>query len=159
DLAGPDGNKAASASRPTQVNPVPPAPTANLTLANTAPDSATAGGNFTYTLTVGNTGPDADTGVVLADTLPANVRVIDLVTTQGTIGLGANNTVTANLGAIGVGATARVTIIVQAISAGSLVNLAVARSDLATVASASAQTQISPAPSAASPAPSTGAAP
>jgi uncharacterized repeat protein (TIGR01451 family) len=159
DLAGPGGNKAASASRPTQVNPVPPAPMANLTLGNTAPASATAGGNFAYTLTVGNTGPDADSGVVLTDTLPANVRVIALEASQGTIVLGAGNTVTANLGAIGVGATVTVTIMVQAVVEGSLVNMAIARSDLASVASASAQTQVSAAPSAASPPPLTGAAP
>jgi uncharacterized repeat protein (TIGR01451 family) len=150
------GNNSGSASVTVVV---PAAPAANLTLGNTAPGSATSGGNFSYTLTVGNAGPDADSGVVLTDTLPANVRVIALETSQGTIVLGAGNTVTANLGTIGVGATVTVTIMVQAVAPGSLVNTAIARSDLASVASASAQTQVSAAPSATSSPPPTGAAP
>jgi uncharacterized repeat protein (TIGR01451 family) len=159
DLAGPHGGLA-TASQETQVNPPPgPAPMASLTLGNTAPASATAGGNFAYTLTVGNTGPDADSGVLLTDTLPANVRVITLETSQGTIVLGADNTVTANLGTIGVGATVTVTIMVQAVTAGSLVNMAIARSDLASVTSASAQTQVSAALAVTSPLPPAGAAP
>lgn len=64
---------------------------------------------LTYTLTATNNGPSPATGVVVVDTLPANVTVGTPTTTQGSC-VSAASTVTCTLGILGVGASAIITI-------------------------------------------------
>lgn len=105
---------------PTTVVP----PSADLALTKTgAPNPVLVGNNLTYTLVVTNNGPSNATGVVLTDTLPANV-------TFGPItGTGCSRTgsiVTCNIGALANAATSTVTIVVtpQAAAAPSIPNSA-----------------------------------
>ncbi len=49
---------------------------ADLSLAISAPDTFTVNAQFAYTLTVTNNGPSNATGVVVVDTLPADVSYI-----------------------------------------------------------------------------------
>jgi len=66
----------ASASTTVIVNGVqPPTDEADLSVAKTAPATATAGGTLTYTIDVTNAGPSEALNLTLADTLPAGVVV------------------------------------------------------------------------------------
>ena len=64
---------------------VTPVAEANLSITKTdAPDPITVGQNLTYTITVGNAlGPDAASGVVVSDTLPAGVSSVSATPSQG----------------------------------------------------------------------------
>jgi uncharacterized repeat protein (TIGR01451 family) len=66
----PDGSNN-SASVETQVLPA-----ADLEVTKSGPPTAPQGGPLTYTLTVTNHGPSDATGVVVTDTLPANVTLV-----------------------------------------------------------------------------------
>ena len=74
---------------------------------------------YTYTLTVSNGGPDAATGVVLTDTIPANTTFVS--TSAGTFASGVVTDVIGNLAA-GASVTVRITVTPTAL--GSITNTA-----------------------------------
>jgi uncharacterized repeat protein (TIGR01451 family) len=96
--------------------------TADLTLAKSAPSSATLGSSFSYTLSVGNNGPDTGNGVVLTDNLPSQVSFGSVSSSQGSCSGGG--TVSCALGSIRPKQTVTVTIGVTAQSAGTATNTA-----------------------------------
>jgi uncharacterized repeat protein (TIGR01451 family) len=56
---------------------------ANLSLTKTAPASAIAGSNFSYSFTVTNGGPSQAANVVLKDTLPAGISIVSVTPGAG----------------------------------------------------------------------------
>ena len=72
-------------------------------------DPVTAGGVLTYTLVVSNNGPSVATGVVAADTLPTNIKLLTVATTKGTYTISGRNVAIA-MGNLAVGEQQRVTI-------------------------------------------------
>jgi uncharacterized repeat protein (TIGR01451 family) len=104
----------------------PPPPAADLSLTKSAaPTSVEVGGTVTYTLTVANAGPDAATGVVVTDALPAGMTFAsaDSGCTH------AAGTVTCAVGGLASGAAAQRAITVTAASAGSKLNTATVAGD------------------------------
>lgn len=94
---------------------------ADLSLTKTgSPNPVTVGSSLTYSVTVINHGPDAATGVVMTDTLPASVTLISATSGQGS-GSGTG-TVTCTLGSLAKSAIATVTIIVTPKAAGTIGN-------------------------------------
>ncbi|RMI12887.1 DUF11 domain-containing protein [Cellulomonas triticagri] len=81
-------------------------PSADVRVSKTGPASVDPGGVVTYTITVVNAGPDPAAGVVVTDTLPAELTG---VTASGG-GVVAPPTVTWSLGTLAVGATATLTV-------------------------------------------------
>src|SRR5260221_44184 len=73
------------------------------------PDPVAAGSNITYTLSYSNTGNEDATGVVIADTIPANTSFVS-ATSAGTL---ASVVVTWNLGGRAAGASSTVTLVVS----------------------------------------------
>ena len=92
----------------------------DLTIQKVAsPTSATVGDQVTYTLTVNNLGPDAGTGVVVTDPLPAQVSYV-----SDTCG-GANTPPwTWQIGNLAAGATVTCDVTVTASSSGEITNIA-----------------------------------
>ena len=72
-----------------------------------------------------NGGPGSATGVVLTDTLGANLRFVSATTSQGSFSQ-SGSVVTFNTGDIGIGATVTVTVTAQALEDGNLTNSAAA---------------------------------
>src|SRR5207247_613263 len=77
-----------------------------------APDPVVAGSNITYTLSFSNTGSANASGVVIADTVPANTTFVS-ATAGGTLSAGV---VTWNIGALSAGTSSSVQLVVQAAS-------------------------------------------
>ena len=99
-------------------------PSADVQLSMTsAPNPATQGGQFDYTLTVTNAGPAPTTDVNLMDQLPTGVRLVQTVASQGVCSL-AQQYVRCALGTLDGGRTATVTITVTAVRAGTIYNTA-----------------------------------
>jgi uncharacterized repeat protein (TIGR01451 family) len=71
-------------------------------------NAANVGDTLTYTIKVKNTGPQAATGTVVSDPLPAGLTRLGATTSQGTCAAGSP--VVCSLGSVAVGATATVTI-------------------------------------------------
>ena len=95
-----------------------------------APDPVVAGNIVIYTVTVTNNGPSQATGVVMIDTLPANVTFGSASSSQGSCSE-ASGTVTCSLGTINNGANASVTItVIPTLTAGgtTITNTAIAAS-------------------------------
>ncbi|MFC1944923.1 PQQ-binding-like beta-propeller repeat protein [Chloroflexota bacterium] len=86
-----------------------------------SPDPVIAGNDLTYTVEVTNSGPDATTGVVVTDTLPAGVTFVSATPTQGSCST-SDGTVTCTMGNLGSGTSATVTIIVTPTTARTLKN-------------------------------------
>jgi len=84
-------------------------PSANLGIVKTAPGGVVAGGNYTYTLAASNAGPDAATGVVVSDTLPAGVTFVG--STCGATAAG--QAVTWNIGNLANGGSSNCTLTVN----------------------------------------------
>lgn len=78
---------------------------ADLSISKGAPDSATAGGTLTYTLTVANAGPSAAASTTVTDTLPAGLTAIS-ASPQCSLG----PPVTCDLGTVDRGATVTLSI-------------------------------------------------
>ncbi|MCH7801622.1 MAG: DUF11 domain-containing protein, partial [Chloroflexi bacterium] len=70
-----------------------------------SPDPIQVGDTLTYTVTVANNGPSTATGVVLTDTLPPNMTVGSVVSTQGSCAE-VSGIVTCNLGDLDDGVSA-----------------------------------------------------
>lgn len=75
-------------------------------------DPADTGGLLTYTLTATNVGPTIATGAVLTDMLPADVAIVSMNTTHGSVS-NVGNTVTANIGRLDAAEAAIITIVVR----------------------------------------------
>jgi uncharacterized repeat protein (TIGR01451 family) len=60
-----------------------PLPSADMAVTASGPSSVTAGTNATYTITITNNGPNAASGVVLNDTLPAGSSFVSMTQTAG----------------------------------------------------------------------------
>jgi uncharacterized repeat protein (TIGR01451 family) len=86
-------------------------------------DTGNVGTNLTYSIAVTNTGPANATGVVLTDTLPADVAFVSASTGCTPAG----NTVTCNIGNLANGASTTVTITVTPTKAGTITNTASVR--------------------------------
>ncbi len=78
-----------------------------------SPDPVMAGDDLVYTVIVANNGPDDAPGVVVTDTLPAEISFVSAEPTQGNCAE-SNGVVTCELGNLVDGATAVVTITVTA---------------------------------------------
>lgn len=101
----------------------PPAASADLAVTKTGPATVKRDQNATYTITVTNNGPDAATGVVATDTLPANADLRSTATTQGTCAAGKNaTTVTCTVGNLAKGATATITVVAKLRNQGTATN-------------------------------------
>jgi len=102
-------------------------PPADVAVANSGPGTANEGDTFSYTVTVTNNNtsyPNGATGVVLTDTLGANLKYVSAVASQGTPSL-SGSVVTLNVGGLAYNATpVTMTITVQATEGGALTNSA-----------------------------------
>jgi uncharacterized repeat protein (TIGR01451 family) len=116
-----------SASASTTVNPVISADLA-VTMSD-SPDPVKKGAKLTYNITVRNNGPQAASGVVLTDSLPANIIFVQASTTKGSCQ--GTSTVTCSLGSLASGASANVKIVIKPISAGTISNSASVASSVA----------------------------
>jgi uncharacterized repeat protein (TIGR01451 family) len=96
---------------------------ADLAVANAGPASANEGVNITFTVTVTNNGPSASTGVVLTDTLGANLRFVSATASQGSFSQ-SNGVVTFNIGGVALGAQVALTVTAQALEDGTVTNSA-----------------------------------
>ncbi len=99
-------------------------PSADMQLSMTsAPNPATQGGQFDYTLTVTNAGPAPTTDVYVMDQLPGEVRLVQTAASQGVCSL-EQQYVRCALGTLDGGRNATVTITVTAVRAGTVYNTA-----------------------------------
>ncbi|HEV7536254.1 MAG TPA: DUF11 domain-containing protein [Acidimicrobiia bacterium] len=97
---------------------------ADLGLSGTsAPNPATQGGRFDYTLTVTNGGPAPTSDVSLDDQLPSDVRLVQSSATQGVCSV-YQQYLRCALGTLDGGRTATVTVTVNAVHSGSIYNSA-----------------------------------
>lgn len=96
---------------------------ADLIVTNVGPTSATEGGNVIYTVTVTNNGPNPATGVVLSDTLDANLKFVSASTTQGSFSQ-SNGVVTYSLGTIALNGSVTLTVTAQTLEDGTVTNSA-----------------------------------
>ncbi|HWE40337.1 MAG TPA: DUF11 domain-containing protein [Isosphaeraceae bacterium] len=105
-------------------------PAADLAVTASGPSGATEGDSVTYTINVTNTSTsNSGTGVVLTDTLGANLSFVSATTPQGSFSQ-SGAVVTFSLGTLAPGATATLTVTARATEDGST-------SDSATVSSSS----------------------
>ncbi|HEY8202481.1 MAG TPA: DUF11 domain-containing protein [Actinomycetota bacterium] len=112
------GNNSATVT--TTISDPPPDVDLSITKIGT-PDPVTAGGDLAYTLTVANNGPEAATGVVVIDSLPAGATFVSA--SSGCTN--ASGTVACTIGNLANGASASRTITVTApASAGTISNTA-----------------------------------
>jgi uncharacterized repeat protein (TIGR01451 family) len=98
-------------------------PTVDLAIIKTAdPTSLLKGGNVTYTLSVTNNGPVTDSGVEVADSLPAGVTFVSVTPSQGTCTGGT--LVQCTIGAMTNGQKVTIAIVVNTTTTGTIVNTA-----------------------------------
>jgi uncharacterized repeat protein (TIGR01451 family) len=93
-----------------QVTPGMPAADLAVTKSD-SPDPVRTGQQLTYTASIANLSPDPATGVVLTDTLPAEVTLVSAIPSQGSCT--GSMIVTCSLGGLANGTAATVTITVQ----------------------------------------------
>lgn len=99
-------------------------PSADLAVANTGPATASEGGQLVYTVTVTNTdSTNSGTGVVLTETLGANLNFVSATASQGTF-TRSGSAVTFTVGTLAPGATVTVTVTATATESGTLTNSA-----------------------------------
>lgn len=90
-------------------------------------DPVTTGSQFTYSIAVSNAGPDAASGVSVADTLPNEVDFVSATVptySEGSCDLQGSKRVNCTLGTLASGATGSVSIVVRARNEGTAVNTA-----------------------------------
>ncbi len=94
------------------------------------PDPVIAGTNLTYTLIISNIGPSDATGIVVTDTLPAEVTLISATPGQGA-GCSQSPITVCNLGSLSPGESTAITIVLEVIAstAGTIENIAIVSSD------------------------------
>ena len=116
----PDLNQANNSA----VNTTSVTSTANLAVSIAAAGTVNAGGTLSYLITITNTGPNAASGVVLSDVLPANVAFNSATSTLGIPVTSSGGTVTSNIGILNVGAMDQVALMVTpgAAAAASITN-------------------------------------
>jgi hypothetical protein len=116
---------------------------AGLSLAASAPSTATTGVPFNETLTASSTGPGPSTATTVVDHLPADTTLFGTMSSQGTCASsGSPVTVTCELGAIAAGSSATVTLVISVSQAGSVTNAAMAGNAEGSSANASATTKV-----------------
>jgi uncharacterized repeat protein (TIGR01451 family) len=97
-------------------------PVVDLAVGLTVPVSLDVGGTLTNTISITNSGPDAATGVVLANPLPTGDNFVSASLSQGSYFTSADGRqVTCNLGSLPAGGSANVTLLTTPSLAGSLV--------------------------------------
>jgi uncharacterized repeat protein (TIGR01451 family) len=97
-------------------------PVVDLAVGLSVPASLDVGGTLTNTISITNSGPDAATGVVLANPLATGVNFVSASLSQGSYLTSADGRqVTCNLGSLSAGGSAKVTILTTPSLAGSLV--------------------------------------
>ncbi|MFI5706867.1 hypothetical protein [Kribbella sp. NPDC051620] len=88
---------------------------ADVSIDKTAPATATAGSQITWTSTISNAGPSTATGVVVRDVLPAQVTVVSVTATGGTCTAGVPGNpalpTTCSLGNLGAGSNRTMTVV------------------------------------------------
>jgi uncharacterized repeat protein (TIGR01451 family) len=94
---------------------------ADLAVLNSGPSASIEGDSVTYTLAVTNNGPSSATGVVLTDTLGANLKYLSATKSQGTF-TQTGSVVKFTFGSIAVGQTATATVSAQFLEDGNLTN-------------------------------------
>ena len=100
-----------------------PAAPADLAIAQVAlPDPVALDGQLTDTIPVTNLGPGSATEVIVTDAVPSGVVFVSAKASQGTAGLAADGSVTANLGTLAPGQAALVTVVVQPTAIGTVTN-------------------------------------
>jgi uncharacterized repeat protein (TIGR01451 family) len=112
-----------------------PGNVADMAVNNSSPTAINVSSNATVTLTVTNLGPDAATGVVVSDVLPAGLTFTTASVSQGTWS-NSGNSFNASLGAMANQSTATVTIQAIATVAGQWTNSASVSSGTADSSSA-----------------------
>jgi uncharacterized repeat protein (TIGR01451 family) len=86
-----------------------------------SPATQTLGdGNITWTIVVTNNGPDTDTGVTIADPMPAGNTFVSATTTQGACTGGA--ILSCNIGTMAAGATVTITLVTTPSTVGAQTN-------------------------------------
>lgn len=88
------------------------APSADIVVSKSGPESVALGGQITYTLSVFNAGPDDAANVVLIDTLPAHTSFVDASTNTGSVSFDGT-TLTVNVGTLALNSTAIATLVVR----------------------------------------------
>jgi uncharacterized repeat protein (TIGR01451 family) len=91
--------------------------------ATAAPDPVDEASDLTYSVTVTNNGFAGATGVMLHDTLPADVTFVRVTTTEGVCAapaVGTGGSMSCALGALAAGSRTTVTLVVKTAAAGSL---------------------------------------
>ncbi len=100
------------------------APSADVALTVTpSPEPVTARSNLTYTITVTNSGPNGVSGVTVSNALPANVTLVYVATTQGSIVTNGNGAVIWTVGAMAANAQYQAAIVVAPDMPGSITNV------------------------------------
>ena len=98
-------------------------PPADVAVTMTGTASASEGDNVMYTMTVTNNSLNQATGVVVTDTLGANLKFVSATASQGTFSQ-SGSTVTYSLGTIAPGGTVTLTVTAQTLEDGTLTNSA-----------------------------------
>lgn len=101
----------------------PPLASVALRVAINAPDSAPAGTDLHYSLTVTNTGATTATGVFLADAFPTDLQVQAVSTSQGTA-TATGGYLAAQLGSLAPGASATVQLTLKVLQVGQFTSTA-----------------------------------
>ncbi|MCL4298874.1 MAG: DUF11 domain-containing protein [Anaerolineae bacterium] len=96
---------------------------ANLSISKTSAEAAAAGSVFTYTITVTNSGPSAATGVVVSDTLPAELNFVSVEPGLPTCAE-ASGVISCTLGTLDNGAAISLTLAVTPTTVGTVTNTA-----------------------------------
>jgi uncharacterized repeat protein (TIGR01451 family) len=90
------------------------------------PNPVLAGNNLTYTFNITNNGPNTSSSVAFTNQLPAGVKLVSAVSTQGSVATNSSGLITCQLGSLGLGTNVVITIIATPTIPGLLTNIATA---------------------------------